>query len=245
MKDQNTKFIVSVLIPAYNEEKTIKLVLEAVSLQSIAGVKFEVIVVDDASIDSTSKILDDCHNLFTHRITFEKNKGKGAAIIAALDAASGDYVLVQDADLEYNPSEYDTLIKPVIEFGAEIVIGSRFLAPSWTRVNYFWHKVGNIIITLLFNVLNNTTFTDIYSGHIVFKRSLLANVLLTRERWDQQAEILSKICPRTKIIYEVAINYTGRTYDEGKKIRALDVIPVIFTIIRERTLRLFASSAKL
>jgi hypothetical protein len=153
--------------------------------------------------------------------------------------------LVQDADLEYNPSEYVTLIKPVIEFGAEIVIGSRFLAPSWTRVNYFWHKVGNIIITLLFNVLNNTTFTDIYSGHIVFKRSLLANVLLTRERWDQQAEILSKICPRTKIIYEVAINYTGRTYAEGKKIRALDVFPVIFTLIRERTLRLFASSAKL
>ena len=242
---ENKMITVSVLIPAYNEAKTIKLVLEAVSQQSIPGVMFEVIVVDDASVDSTSKILDVCQNLYSHRITFEKNKGKGAAIIAALDAASGDYVLIQDADLEYNPEEYDTLIKPVIKYGAEIVIGSRFLAPSWTRVNYFWHKVGNIVITLLFNVLNNTTFTDIYSGHIIFKRSLLSNVVLRRERWDQQAEILSKICPLTTIIYEVAINYTGRTYAEGKKIRALDVIPVIITLIRERTLRMFELSAKL
>ena len=236
---------VSVLIPAYNEEKTIKSVLESVSAQSIPGVEFEIIVVDDASVDSTSKILDDCRNLYSRRITFQKNKGKGAAIIAALNSASGDYVLVQDADLEYNPDEYNTLIMPVIQFGAEIVIGSRFLAPSWTRINYFWHKVGNIIITFIFNILNNTTFTDIYTGHIVFKRSLLENVILRRQRWDQQAEILSKICPRTKIIYEVAINYTGRTYAEGKKIRALDVIPVILTLLRERALRLFTSGTKL
>jgi glycosyltransferase involved in cell wall biosynthesis len=236
---------VSILIPVYNEEKTIQSVLESVSVQSIKGVKFEVIVVDDASVDSTSKILDECKSLYSQRITFQKNKGKGAAIIAALNSASGDYVLVQDADLEYTPNEYNNLINPVIEFGAEIVIGSRFLAPSWTRVNYFWHKIGNIIITLIFNVLNNTTFTDIYTGHIVFKRSLLANVTLKRERWDQQAEILSKICPLSKIIYEVSINYTGRTYAEGKKIRALDVIPVIVTLLRERALRLFVPKTKL
>jgi len=147
-------------------------------------------------------------------------------------------VLVQDADLEYSPNEYRTLLKPVLDFDAELVIGSRFLAPTWTRVNYFWHKVGNRIITWSFNILNNSTFTDIYSGYILFKRDLLSPDELKCFRWDQQAEILSKIYKRTDCIYEVAINYNGRTYEEGKKIRAHHAISVLWTILRERLMRL-------
>ena len=173
-------------------------------------------------------------------ISLPRNGGKGAAVIAGLRAATGDYVLVQDADLEYNPDEYTGLLKPVLDFGAELVMGSRFLAPPWTRVNYFWHKVGNHVITLLFNLLNNTTFTDVYSGFIVFRRSLVSPDELKRLGWDQQAEILSRLCARARYVYEVPISYHGRSYDEGKKIRAVHALPVMWTIVRERFARLFA-----
>ncbi|HEY2336867.1 MAG TPA: glycosyltransferase family 2 protein, partial [Burkholderiales bacterium] len=145
----------SVLIPAYNEEASIRQVLTAVSAQRIAGVTLEVIVVDDASTDRTVEVVKQCAGLYQTLISLPRNGGKGAAVIAGLRAATGDYVLVQDADLEYNPDEYAGLLKPVRDFGAELVMGSRFLAPPWTRVNYFWHLIGNRLITLLFNVLNN------------------------------------------------------------------------------------------
>lgn len=202
--------------------------------QRFPDIQIEVVVVDDASTDSTPAILKECTALYTKLVTFPKNGGKGAAIQAALAAATGDYVLVQDADFEYSPTEYCKLVKPAQDFGAELVIGSRFLAPTWTRVNYFWHKVGNHIITLIFNLLNNTTFTDIYSGHILFKRSLIVPEELTCMGWSQQAEILSRVCACTNTIYEVSICYSGRTYAEGKKIRAHHVIPVVATMLRER-----------
>lgn len=233
--------ILSVLIPAFNEEKTIEKVLRAVAAQSISGVQIETIVINDASTDSTQQVLEACPELYSRVVRLGKNAGKGAALIAGLRIASGDYVLVQDADLEYSPNEYRTLLKPVLDFDAELVIGSRFLAPTWTRINYFWHKVGNSIITLSFNILNNATFTDVYSGYIVFKRSLLSPDELKCLRWDQQAEILSKIYSRTSCIYEVAINYNGRTYDEGKKIRAHHAISVLWTILRERLVLLIGN----
>jgi glycosyltransferase involved in cell wall biosynthesis len=228
----------SVLIPAFNEEKTIEKVLRAIAEQTISGVQIETIVINDASTDRTQQVLEAYPELYLRVVVLEKNAGKGAAIIAGLRIASGDYVLVQDADLEYSPNEYGTLLKPVLDFDAELVIGSRFLAPTWTRVNYFWHKVGNRIITWSFNILNNSTFTDIYSGYILFKRGLVSPDELNCFRWDQQAEILSKIYNRTTCIYEVAINYNGRTYDEGKKIRAHHAISVLWTILRERLMRL-------
>jgi len=224
----------SVLVPAYNEEKTIRQVLEAVSAQKIPGVELQVLVINDASTDRTGEVLQGCPGLYQKLITLPRNRGKGAAIIAGLEAAGGDYVLVQDADLEYDPHDYAVLLKPVLDFGAELVVGSRFLAPLWTRVNYFWHMVGNRVITLFFNVLNNTTFTDIYCGSVVFRRTLLSPGELRREGWDQQAEILSRICRRARVIYEVPITYHGRSYDEGKKIRALDAVPVLWRILSER-----------
>jgi glycosyltransferase involved in cell wall biosynthesis len=228
----------TVLIPAYNESKTIRDVLTTVAREKIPGVEIEVVVVDDASTDGTGEVLKSCQSMYKQLITFPKNRGKGAAVIAGLEAARGDFVLVQDADMEYNPQDYGVLLKPVLDFGAELVIGSRFLAPPWTRVNYFWHMVGNRVITLLFNVLNNTTFTDIYSGFVLFKRSLLDPRELVREGWDQQAEVLSRICARARVIYEVPISYHGRSYDEGKKIRAFDAVPILWRIVSERIRRL-------
>jgi glycosyltransferase involved in cell wall biosynthesis len=230
----------SVLIPAYNEERTIRQVLTAVSAQRIAGVTLQVIVVNDASRDRTAEVVRESSELYHSFVDLPRNGGKGAAVIAGLRAATGDYVLVQDADLEYNPDEFPTLLKPVLAFGAEVVMGSRFIAPPWTRVNYFWHKVGNVTITLLFNLLNNTTFSDVYSGYLMFRRSLVSPDELKRHGWDQQAEILSRICARARVLYEVPISYHGRTYEEGKKIRAHHAIPVIWTMVRERLARLFA-----
>jgi len=229
---------VSVVIPAYNERATIGQILASVSRQRIPGVTLQVIVVDDASTDGTSDAVRQSTGLYHELITLPRNGGKGAAVIAGLRAAKGDYVLVQDADLEYNPDEYAGLLKPVLDFGAEVVMGSRFLAPPWTRVNYFWHKVGNVTITLLFNLLNNTTFSDVYSGYLLFRRSLVSPDELKRAGWDQQAEILSRICRRARILYEVPISYHGRTYEEGKKIRAHHALPVIWTMVRERFARL-------
>jgi glycosyltransferase involved in cell wall biosynthesis len=230
----------SILIPAFNEEDSIKQVLTAVSAQRIPGVELQVIVVNDASTDRTEALVKECAGMYQEFISLPRNGGKGAAVIAGLRAATGDYVLIQDADLEYNPDEYAGLLKPVLDFGAELVMGSRFLAPPWTRVNYFWHMVGNRVITLLFNLLNNTTFTDVYSGFIVFRRSLVSPDELKRLGWDQQSEILSRVCARARYIYEVPISYHGRSYDEGKKIRAVHALPVMWTMVRERLARFFA-----
>lgn len=160
--------------------------------------------------------------------------GKGAAVRAALAHASGDYVLFQDADLEYDPAEYHKMIDPVLRFGADMVMGSRMLAPTYTRVSYFWHKVGNHFITFVFNILNNTTFTDIYTCYLLYRRSLLRPEELVSDGWEQHAEILSRVWARSKSCYEVPISYRGRSYDEGKKIRAHHVIAVLGMIVRAR-----------
>jgi glycosyltransferase involved in cell wall biosynthesis len=224
----------SVIVPAYNEEATIAEILGQVNAQTIEGVELEVIVVDDGSKDRTVEILETAPALYTKLIKQPKNGGKGAAVKAGLEAASGDYVLFQDADLEYSPDEYKKLLMPVIRFGADLVMSSRFAAPEFTRVAYFWNKVGNRLITLFFNILNNTTFTDIYSCYLLFKRELVPPAMLTRMGWDQHAEILSIARRGAKNIYEVPISYHGRTFAEGKKIRAHHVFGVFWTIFVKR-----------
>jgi glycosyltransferase involved in cell wall biosynthesis len=165
----------SIIIPAYNEEKTILTLLERVNAQAIAGVEMEIVVVDDGSKDGTAALLDANPALYSKFVKLERNQGKGAAVIAALAAASGDYILFQDADLEYDPAEYPVMCEPALVHGADIVMGSRFVAPRMTRVAYLWNKVGNRMITLVFNVLNNTTFTDIYSCYLMFRRDATAS----------------------------------------------------------------------
>jgi glycosyltransferase involved in cell wall biosynthesis len=227
---------VSIIIPAYNEEKTIVRVLERIASVPVPGVRYEPIVVDDGSSDATAQVVESRPELYSRFIRLPENRGKGAAVRAALAAATGDYVLFQDADLEYDPSDYQKLFLPVQRFDADVVIGSRFMAPEYVRVYYFWHQVGNRLITSLFNILNNTTFTDIYSCYLLYRRSLLAPEELEADGWDQHAEILCRAVSRARVYYEVPISYHGRTYDEGKKIRGKHAIAVLLMILRRRLL---------
>ena len=224
----------SVIVPAYNEANTILPLLRKVSGQDIPGVELEVIVVDDGSTDATPQLLTDNSDLYSEYVRLEKNGGKGAAAIAGLERATGEFVLFQDADLEYDPNDYASLMEPVQKYGADMVMGSRVTAPRLVRVIYFWHKVGNRLITLFFNVMHNTTFTDVYSCYLMFRRSLVDPKSLRSRGWEQQAEILSIAARRANVIYEVPISYHGRPYGEGKKIRAWHMIPVLWMIFAKR-----------
>jgi len=231
----NTKKIkISVVIPVFNEENTIILILKKINEQNIPNIDIEIIIVNDGSTDNSLKIIEENSNLYSKLINLEVNKGKGGAVREGLKSANGDFVLFQDADLEYDPSEYPILFRPLLELNADIVMGSRLMSPPLTRVHYFWNKVGNRCITLLFDILHNSTLTDIYSGYIVFRKDLLNPKNLRTDGWEQQAEILSKIVKDSIKIYEVPITYYGRTYEEGKKIKPRDVIKIIGTIIREK-----------
>jgi glycosyltransferase involved in cell wall biosynthesis len=224
----------SIVIPAYNEEATIIQILELVNAQEIENTEFEVLVIDDGSQDRTAELLEANPSLYTKLIRLPQNGGKGAAVKAGLEQASGDYILFQDADMEYSPTEYAKLLKQVFDFNADLVMSSRFAAPSVTRVCYFWNKVGNRLITLVFNVLNNTTFTDVYSCFLLYRRSLVTPEQLITNGWEQQAEILSLAVKKAESIYEVPISYHGRKKEEGKKIRAYHVFAVIYTMITRR-----------
>jgi glycosyltransferase involved in cell wall biosynthesis len=224
----------SVIVPCYNEQRTIITLLEQVHAQRRAELELQVIVVDDGSSDGSAELVAARPELFDRHIRLGRNRGKGGAVIAGLEAADGDFVLFQDADLEYDPSAYAQLVYPVRQFDAEVVMGSRLMAPPYTRVHYFWHKVGNRLITLLFNVLNNTTFTDVYSCYLLYRRALIDPAELRTVGWEQHAEILSRLARRARVIYEVPITYAGRSYGEGKKIKAHHVFVVVWTMIRER-----------
>ena len=226
--------IVSVLIPAYNEDATILKILRKVKAVTYTGVKFEVLVIDDGSNDRTIELLEANLDLFSQLIKMPQNGGKGAAVKAGLAAATGDYIIFQDADLEYDPADFAKMLYPVVEHQADVVMGSRFIAPQYMRVSYFWHKVGNYLITFIFNILNNTTFTDVYSCYLMFRRDLIYAENLRTYGWEQHAEILSIATQRGKVFYEVPISYHGRTYEDGKKIRAHHTIAVIWTIIKMR-----------
>jgi glycosyltransferase involved in cell wall biosynthesis len=225
---------ISVLIPAYNEDATILKILRKVKAVTYTGVKFEVLVIDDGSNDRTIELLEANPDLFSQLIKMPQNGGKGAAVKAGLAAATGDYILFQDADLEYDPADFAKMLYPVVEHQADVVMGSRFIAPQYMRVSYFWHKVGNYLITFIFNILNNTTFTDVYSCYLMFRRDLIYAENLRTYGWEQHAEILSIATQRGKVFYEVPISYHGRTYEDGKKIRAHHTIAVIWTIIKMR-----------
>lgn len=227
----------TVIVPAYNEARTIVEILERVKAQPLPGVTTEVIVVDDGSTDATPDLLRDRPDLYTRLLRLAKNGGKGAAVRAGLKAATGEFVLFQDADLEYSPSEYPKLVEPVLKYNADVVIGSRTLAPSCRRIHYLWNKLGNGLVTLTFNVFFNATFSDIYSCYLLFRRTLVQPDLLLTNGFDQQAEILATCVRRGTIFYEVPIDYHGRTYAEGKQIRTADVVGVLWAIVRGRFAR--------
>jgi len=232
----------SVIIPAYNEAATILLLLKSVRAQTIAGVEFEVIVIDDGSTDDTVALLEQNPSLYDVCIKQVKNGGKGAAVRAGLRRATGDFIIFQDADLEYDPSEYEKMLQPVLRFNADVVLGSRMLAPPWTRVHYFWHKRGNEFITFMFNIFYGTTFTDTYTCYLMYRRSLLNPDELISDGWEQHAEILCRLVRRATSCYEVPISYAGRTYAEGKKILAHHAVPVVSMMARRRLAALLGGS---
>jgi glycosyltransferase involved in cell wall biosynthesis len=233
----------SVLVPVYNEEATLLTILGKVRAQSISGVEIEIIVVDDGSKDGTVPLLESNSHLYDQLIKQPCNGGKGSAVRAGLTHATGDYVLFQDADLEYDPNDYEKLLQPVLRFKADVVIGSRMLAPPWTRVHYFWHKQGNDLLTFIFNILHNTTFTDIYTCYLMYRRDLLQPSELQSNGWEQQAEILCRVVRRARSCYEVPISYAGRSYQEGKKIRAVHALSVIRMILRSRVAAMLERTA--
>jgi len=221
----------NILVPVYNEEKTIIEVLSKLNKVCKPIKNKIIIVVDDGSTDATHKLLEKNKNLYNKLVTSPVNKGKGSAIILGLNVVSTGYILIQDADLEYDPNEIPRLWEMVKSNDIDVLLTTRMSGSPLTRVHYFWHKLGNKTITLMFNLINNTTFTDIYSGYVIFKRKLINTKNLKFYGWGQQAEILTYLKNRSKKIYEAPITYKGRTYEEGKKINIYAMAPVIFAII--------------
>ena len=208
---------VSIIIPCYNEQSTIKEIINKINSQS--NIEKEIIVVDDYSNDKTREILEkDLKKSVNKIILNERNYGKGYSIKKGIENASGDCILIQDADLEYDPSDYDKLLDPIINNIADVVYGSRFIGTSERRVLYFWHTIGNKFLTLLSNMLSNLNLTDMEVGYKVFKSNVLKEINLEENRFGFEPEITAKIAKKNIRIYEVGISYFGRKYSEGKKI---------------------------
>jgi glycosyltransferase involved in cell wall biosynthesis len=226
----------SILIPVYNELNTLIPVLETVSQADSCGLEKELIVVDDGSTDGTRAIMETLDGAkYNAKIYFhEHNQGKGAALRTAQGYATGEIVLIQDADLEYSPKEYPELLRPILDGKADVVYGSRLSGGKVTRAFHFYHYLGNKFLTLLTNVLYNCTITDMETCYKVFKADVFKKVQIKSNRFDFEPEITAKILKQKVRIYELPISYFGRDYSEGKKITWLDGFGAIWALVRFR-----------
>ena len=228
-KIEKENFKLTIVIPVFNEKETIHDIIAAVEATPF---RKEIIVVDDGSTDGTRDTLGAIQNANLRVIMHDRNQGKGAALQTGFSHAAGDIVIIQDADLEYDPEEYPVLLKPILDGKADVVYGSRFAGHGAHRVLYFWHYVGNRFLTLLSNLFTNLNLTDMETCYKVFTREALAGVEIKEKRFGFEPEITAKMAKKKLRIYEVPISYYGRTYEQGKKINWKDGVRALWCILR-------------
>ncbi|MBI5510304.1 MAG: glycosyltransferase family 2 protein [Deltaproteobacteria bacterium] len=226
--------LLSVIIPVYNEKATIEAVVRAVKDVELPGVRKEIIVVDDGSSDGTRELLKKrfAKDRLVRVLLHPENQGKGAALQTGIGASTGDIVLIQDADLEYNPLDYPRLLAPILSGEADVVFGSRFIGGESHRVLYFWHSIGNRALTMLSNMVTDLNLTDMETCYKVFRGDLVRGIELSEKRFGFEPEITAKVAKLGCRVYEVGIGYRGRTYAEGKKITWKDGVRALWCIVK-------------
>jgi len=238
----------SIVIPAYNEGKTVHLILDKIkSVQLAEGIQKEIIIVNDCSKDNTEEAIfhyiDSNPQLQISYYKHEKNQGKGAALHTGIQKAKGEVLIIQDADLEYDPEEYNLLLKPMLNGFADVVYGSRFMGGNPHRIMFFWHSIGNKMLTFLSNALSDLNLTDMETCYKMFKTEIIQQLVLKEKRFGFEPEVTAKIARVPQIrIYEVGISYYGRTYAEGKKIGMKDAIRAVYCMLKYN---LFTSKSKM
>jgi glycosyltransferase involved in cell wall biosynthesis len=227
---------ISVVIPCYNEKATIRAVVDAVKAAPFADK--EIVIVDDCSRDGTRDILKSQIEPLVARVLYhDVNQGKGAALRSGIAAATGDIIIIQDADLEYDPNDYPALVDPILRDVADVVFGSRFMGGQPHRVMYFWHRVGNGVLTLLSNMFTNLKLTDMETGYKVFRRDIIQHIVIEEARFGFEPEITAKVAKTGCRIFEVGISYRGRTYAEGKKVGVKDGFRALYCIVKYNLFR--------